>query len=309
MKKIIIKYSFKLYAPILIILHLGCGNEEKSVENIRVKAPVEITKAISNSFSLSKSFKGTTYYLTSGDIKSPIIGYITKVYVKIGDNVRKGDPLFALETKEAYVLKGKNYLNDPTLKDIGKSIIRAPENGYITSVLGEESEYVQEGTLLGNYSAPDMFVFLLEVPAEQDSTIIKGKACIITLPNGKSITGKLGNSLSSADSLSQTEKYIVVPDQKIILPARLQITVSFEDYNKKNVLSLPKSAILSDEIQSQFWVMKLVNDSTAVKVPVRMGLENETQIEILEPVFASGDRIISKGGYGLSDTALVEIKK
>jgi hypothetical protein len=55
-----------------------------------------------------------------------------------------------------------------------------------------------------------------------------------------------------------------------------------------------------------FWVMKLVNDSTAVKINVTVGLKNNETIEILEPIFASGDRILSKGNYGLADTALVQ---
>ena len=60
---------------------------------------------------------------------------------------------------------------------------------------------------------------------------------------------------------------------------------------------------------SIFGVMKLVNDSIAIKVPVKKGIESSEKIEILEPVFSSSDRIIISGNYGLADTAKVNIIK
>jgi multidrug efflux pump subunit AcrA (membrane-fusion protein) len=298
-----------LFLFLMCLLLGSCSKKTEAEEEVRVKTPVEITHVKSDSFILSKTFKGVTHYLTSGDIKSPIPGYITKLYVKLGDQIHKGSPLFGLETKEAYVLKNKNYLNDPELKNIGHTIIRAAEDGLMTSVRGEENEYVQEGEILGSFSAPDMFVFLIEVPAEQDSSIKVGRSCAITLPDGKVIMGKISKTLAVADSVSQTESFIVVPDKKMILPAKIQINISFIESEKNNAQSLPKEAVLSDETQTEFWVMKLVNDTTAIKVPVRIGLQNENKIEITEPRFSVADRIITKGGYGLSDTAYVKIKK
>lgn len=299
---------YPLYALFTLLMANGCSTKEAVQEEIRVRTPVEVTTVQSDSFILAKTFKGVTHYLASGDIRSPITGYLTKIYVRRGDAIRKNAPLFGLETKEAYVLKGKNYLNDPTLKNIGQTLIRAPENGLVTAVLGEENEYVQEGTLLGNYSAPDMFVFLIEVPAEQDSSVKVGKPCTITLPNGKHIQGKIANTLAMADSASQTESYVVVANHPIVLPAGLQLNVTFIDEAKAHAQALPKEAVLSNEIQTEFWVMKLLNDSTAIKTPVTLGWQNEKAVEILKPIFPPTDRIVTKGNYGLSDTAYVQLK-
>ena len=262
-----------------------------------------------DSFRVEKTFRGITYYLTSGDIKSPIAGYVTKVYVKIGDQLRKGNPLFGLETKEAYALKGKNYLNDPSLKNIGQLTIRAPDAGLVTLVQAEEREYVQDGAILASFSAPDMFVFLIEVPAEQDSLVHVGSPCLIQLPNGRTVSGRISRTLAMADSLSQTERFVVKPDRPMVLPARLQLNITFTSQARTNAQSLPKEAVLSNELQTEFWVMKLTNDSTAVRVPVKTGLQHEDRIEIRSPRFLARDRIISKGGYGLADTALVTINR
>ena len=301
----------------LVLLLTGCGSSSTSdtttqadaADAPRPKTPVEVTTVKADSFRVEKTFRGMTYYLTSGDIKSPIAGYVTKVYVKIGDQLRKGSPLFGLQTKESYALGGKNYLNDPTLKNIGKLTIRAPDAGLVTLVQAEENEYVQDGAVLASFSAPDMFVFLIEVPAEQDSAVHIGSVCRIQLPNGRRIGGRITRTLAITDSLSQTERFVVKPDHPVVLPARLQLSITFTNQEHTNAQSLPKEAVLSNELQTDFWVMKLINDTTAVRVPVKTGIQRETRIEILSPRFRPQDRFVSKGGYGLADTATITINR
>ena len=296
------------------LLLTGCGSSATTETGTqapddapRPKTPVEITTILADSFRVEKTFRGMTYYLTSGDIKSPIAGYVTKVYVKIGDQLRKGAPLFGLETKEAYALGGKNYLNDPTLKNIGQLTIRAPDAGLVTLVQAEEREYVQDGAVLASFSAPDMFVFLIEVPVEQDSSVHVGSVCTIQLPNGRRIGGRISRTLALTDSLSQTERFVVKPDRPMVLPARLGLNITFTDQQHNNAQSLPTEAVLANELQTDFWVMKLINDTTAVRVPVKTGLQRATRIEILSPRFGPRDRFVSRGGYGLADTASVTI--
>jgi biotin carboxyl carrier protein len=305
-------FLFLLTLPVLLS---RCGSSSSTdsgtaaADSVRPKTPVSVTTVTSDTFRLERTFRGVTYYLANGDIKSPIAGYVTHVYVKIGDQVRKGQSLFGLETKEAFALGGKNYLNDPTLKNIGKITIHAPEAGLVTQVMTEEREYVQDGTLLASFSAPDMFVFLIEVPAEQDSLVQVGSQCVIQLPNGRQIGGHIARTLALTDSLSQTERFVVKPDQAMVLPARLQLNITFTDKVHKNTQSLPTNAVLSNELQTEFWVMQLLNDSTAVRVLVKTGLQSPGKIEILSPRFAPNARIVSAGGFGLSDTASVVLNK
>lgn len=297
---------------LITLLLFRCGASSKPEDapaEVRPKTPVEVTTVASDTFQLDKTFRGMTYYLTSGDIKSPIAGYVTKVYIKIGDQLKKGAPLFGLETKEAYALGGKNYLHDPSLKNIGQLIIRAPDVGLVTQVTAEEREYVQDGALLASFSAPDMFVFLIEVPAEQDSSVHIGSVCTIQLPNGRKISGRIASTLAGADSVSQTERYVVKSNEKLVLPARLGLNITFTDKHHAKAQSLPKTAVLSNELQTEFWVMKLINDSTAIRIPVKTGLQTADHIEVISPRFAPRDRIVSKGGYGLSDTASVSINR
>ncbi|MGZ4000102.1 MAG: hypothetical protein ACXVIY_05715, partial [Mucilaginibacter sp.] len=64
---------------------------------------------------------------------------------------------------------------------------------------------------------------------------------------------------------------------------------------------------LANETQTEFWVMKMINATTAVKVPVTKGIESGDRVEILSPKFSPQDKIIVTGNYGLTDTAKVKI--
>ena len=87
------------------------------------------------------------------------------------------------------------------------------------------------------------------------------------------------------------------------LVARARIVKS----NILNTTTLPKAAILSNETQTEFWVMMLINPTTAVKIPVKEGIQAGDRIQILSPKFSINDKIILTGNYGLSDTAKVKV--
>jgi hypothetical protein len=51
----------------------------------------------------------------------------------------------------------------------------------------------------------------------------------------------------------------------------------------------------------------MINDSTAVKVPVKKGMETKDNVEIVSPALSSSDKILLTGNYGLPDTAKVKV--
>ena len=108
--------------------------------------------------------------------------------------------------------------------------------------------------------------------------------------------------------ISQTQSFVVKPLTNSKLPENLiaQIRIIKSTKTKANVL--PRTAMLSDETQTKFWVMKLINDSIAVKISVKKGVEAKEMIEIIDPVFSESDRIILNGNFGLADTVKVDLK-
>ena len=111
------------------------------------------------------------------------------------------------------------------------------------------------------------------------------------------------------DAQSQTIRYVIKPISAGRLPANLIGTVRLVRSTNDKALVLPKLAVLGDETQTEFWVMKLINDSTAIKVIVKKRFENNDEVEITDPILAATDRIILTGNYGLPDTARISIIK
>lgn len=111
------------------------------------------------------------------------------------------------------------------------------------------------------------------------------------------------------EPLAQTEKYILHPILSVNVPENLVAVVHFTKDKKENAITVPKEAILSDEAQTNWWIMKLINDSIAIKVPVTKGFENDKRVEITSPQFSLTDRIVVSGSYGLPDTAKIQIIK
>jgi hypothetical protein len=85
---------------------------------------------------------------------------------------------------------------------------------------------------------------------------------------------------------------------------------SYDFHTKQNnhALCVSNNAIQTDELQQEFWLMKLVHDSIAVRVPVKLGLRNSDFTEIILPSISINDTIINAGAYELADSSLVIIK-
>jgi len=131
----------------------------------------------------------------------------------------------------------------------------------------------------------------------------------MVLPDGEKLIGTIGGNMPTMDATSQTQSIILKVNASHALPENLIAKVKVVKSFKGNTSSLPRAAVLTDETQSEFWVMKMFNDSAAAKVVIKKGIETSDRIEITSPAFTTTDRILITGNYGLSDTAKVQIVK
>jgi multidrug efflux pump subunit AcrA (membrane-fusion protein) len=149
---------------------------------------------------------------------------------------------------------------------------------------------------------------VLNLPYELRPYVLGKKEVRLKLPDGQKLNGTITAVTAIVDSAAQTQNvYIKVPASQ--LPVNLVAKVAIEKAAKANAVFLPRQTVLSNETQTEFWVMKVVNDSTAVKVPVKKGMETNGQIEIVSPAFTAADQFVLTGNYGLGDTATIKIVK
>jgi len=297
-------------ATLLLLVFMGCNNskENSAASDPEVKTPVTVTSVERSSISENIRLSATSSYLKKNQVKANVIGYIEKCIARVGEYVEAGKPLFFLRTKEAEALR-KFHTNDSSFYVKGLIVIKAPESGIITEVNKYVNDYATDGDALATIAQQNSFAFLLNVPYELKKYAAVGAACIVVLPDSTRLGGTVISQLSNVDPVSQTQLCVVKVSLRQNLPENLVASVFLVKSTKQNAQIIAKACVLADETMENFWVMKLINDTTAVKVPVKKGISTDLKIEITSPVFNPGDRIIYSGQYGLPDTAFVLINK
>ncbi|MEO6330561.1 MAG: efflux RND transporter periplasmic adaptor subunit [Ginsengibacter sp.] len=302
-----IKYFFHLLI-ISAVLFISCKNkaaDEPQEEEAEVRTPVTITAMQYDGIEEYIELNATSTFLQKSYVKANLTGYIKSVNIHFGSFVNAGQVLFSLQTKESEALGNTINKLDPNFKFSGINYVKTTGSGYITELDHQAGDYVQDGEQLAVISDMHSFVFLMDMPYEYKRYVMNNKIAQIILPDGERLQGVIQTSMPFVDSVSQTQAVAIKINAPHQIPPGLVAKVKIIKVLKASASSLLKAAVLSDETQSEFWVMKLINDSTAIKVPVKTGVETTDKIEILSPEFSPKDRILLTGNFGLPDTALV----
>lgn len=304
-----IRHFFGASLLLLAACHSGAPADDEAA-GPPPRAQVQAVTVATQSLTQYRTFPATSTYPRKSTVTAPVAAYVTGVRVRLGDRVRAGQVLFTLETKERRALGNEVQRIDPSLKGFGQVSVAAPASG-IVSVLNiqQSGDYLLEGTALCTVAESSQLVFQLNLPYEYHALAQGNPGCTIVLPDSTRLTGTVLAPLASV-SPGQSEVYLVRPSNPPgVIPENLIVQVRLTQTQRDHAQTLPAACVLADETLHHFWVMKLVNDSTAVKVPVTLGVQNPAEIEIKTPVFGPRDRILSAGNYGLADTANVKLTR
>ena len=302
------KYLFPCFG--LLFFLFSCKQKEPAddpEETPVVQTPVTVTTISTETISDSLVLNATSTYTQDNVVKSAVNGYIKDVSIKPGQYTNAGRNLFTIRTKEAESLGNTINKLDSEFHFTGIVHIAAPQSGYVVQLNHQLGDYVQDGEQLAVISNSNSFGFVLNIPYEYSDYIRTGKPVSVVLPDGRVLPGAVASLLPTIDSVSQTLTAMVKVVSSQQIPANLIAKVHLLKEQKNGILSLPKAALLTDESQTDFWVMKLIDSVTAVKVSVVKGMEAGDRVEIVSPKFLPGDKIVLTGNYGLADTAKVKI--
>jgi len=302
---------FFLLAGILTIAchHKTTESEEEGVAPEQVQTPVTVTSISNEPLTEYAELNATSIFQQDNIIKSNINGYIKLVNTKVGQYVTQGQTLFVLKTKESESLGNTINKLDSSFHFSGVNRIAASQSGYITELPHQVGDYVQDGEQLAVISNSKSFGFILNLPYELRRYVSLQKSVEVMLPDGTHLNGTVSSFMPAIDSASQTQQVLIKVPTSSSIPENLIAKVRILKSQKTNAISLPKPAVLSDEAQTNFWVMKMIDSVTAVKVPVIKGTETGDRVEIVRPQFSANDKILLSGNYGLPDTAKVKIVK
>lgn len=283
--------------------HQAVTNSEKTAHSA---IPVTVTLLHTGRMSSYLELSATSAFLFKAAVKAPVTGYIDNMFISQGDAVVNNNRLFTIKTKEASAIMNDSLNN---MKFRGIVDINASVAGLISSIEHPKGDYVAEGDQLCQIAVPESFVFILDIPFELNSSVNLNTRCEVVLPDGHSIQGVIKSRFPSMTGSSQTERFIVKLTESVSIPENLIAKIRILKESVDNAVSLPKSSILADETMKNFWVMKLINDTTAIKVLVITGIRDKEDVQIKMPVFKDTDLFLSSGNYGLGDTANVKVIK
>jgi multidrug efflux pump subunit AcrA (membrane-fusion protein) len=306
------KYFLMLF--VLLLLLVGCKSKQASSDaeqstTEEAGTPVTVTSVETKDMNDFVDLNATATYLQNNVIKASANGYLTSVHVKIGEMVHAGQPAFTLQTKEAHALGNTINKLDSSFHFSGIIQIKASAGGHLQSLNHQAGDYVQEGEQLAVIADAKSFGFILNLPVELRRYVNEGKGLQINMPDGTNVNGVVSNIMPNVDSASQTQNVLIKVPNSQNIPQNLIAKVRIVKAKKMNALTLPKAAVLADEAQTNFWVMKMIDSVSAVKVPVVKGMETADRVEILQPQFSPDAKILLTGNYGLPDTAKVKIMK
>lgn len=301
------KQTAILIITISTLLALTSCNEQVATKNERMPlVSVKTTLVQQGEIEDNIILNGKTIYLKKNPVVSPIAGYVVNAQVKYGDEVKRDDVLFEVQTKEGKALENSNISGS----NIGIVKVLAPSNGFINELnINETGGYVVEGSLLCSIVENKDLVIQVNVPFEYNSLIKTGTMCTLFLADDSKFSGSVFRLLPVINEVNQTQNVLIKPNTTRQLPENLNLRVQFINTKHSNSFLLPKEAVMTNETQSEFWVMKIMNDSIAIKVPVVKGIQNDSVVEILSPDLNKNDMVIREGAYGLPDSTVVKIVK
>lgn len=290
----------------LILLIGGCVSRQPAQEGeVVVKSDVKICPPTIRTVNRLVNYQGVTRYMQTNDIRSQVTGIIIRINCAVADHISINQVLFVVQPQEAAALQ-KSKFSSQILAGFSDTVY-AHLSGQIKSLNVQVGDFIQIGDILANCIRSNSLRIIAYIPLEQVTAIEKLKQCTLILPDGTSVDGIVTGKLPAAETQNQTQAYIIEPKKNIALSENVNLSVQFTAEQLQNAVFVPESAILGNEEQTRFWIMKLMNDSTCIKVPVEKGLKTDSLVQLIGSGLTISDLVVSEGAYGLPDSARVQV--
>lgn len=297
---------------IFIVLLMGgffsCKNNSGGPSDVNAPIKVQTAKVKKQDIKQYLVFDGVTKYQKKEDIRANLTGYISWMPYEIGDEIRRGKAFASIRTKEQDALDEAVKIDSSLSKFTKPMSVHSNATGVISKLNVVTNDYVAEGDRLATISQPNTLVVQVNVPFEYTNLVKVGTPCEIIINGHEKIDAEISSVLTSIDSLGQSQHYLIkLPHQNI--PENLNVQVKIVSAEAKNALTIPQRALQTNELITKFWVMKLVNDSLAIKKKVEPLLQNDSIVQIKADEIDLNDRVITEGAYQMKDSTRVSVSK
>ena len=273
----------------IFLLLFSCQKTEKIKEEKIV--PVTITypqkRDIKKTLLFTADIEGNPDIYVFPEIPGYFLNYVKSE----GEKVEKDEVIAYIERK----IPGMEYKLVP---------VKSPISGYVSELLRKKGEFVTQANAIARVARYEELFATLSLPNKYIGFIKKGDDAEIFLQDGKRINGKIYWVSKTLDPSTKTLKLkIIFKNPGNVYPGMV-CEVKLKVFEKKNVLSIEKDAILGDVIKYVY----LKKGEKAIKRTIETGIENEEYSEIISGI-DENDTVILKGKEILRDGMKIEIKE
>lgn len=264
----------------LILVFTSCSKDKLSYNSQKTKVSrADLTQVV--------TVAGKLQAARVAQIMPPYEGYVRKIYVDVGQKVKKGDPVLSVSTN----------LDESS----GFFPMRSPFDGKVTEIAAREGQYVvgksSQAKTLVQIEDTSHFELEVDVPELDLPKISIGqnaKVKLASLP-GKELAASVKSIAFSPkevenrrwgdDSQSRYRVSIELKEDSPEYRTGLSATVDIQCESKKNVLSLAGEYLTEHEGTE---AVKLADGSFK---KIKVGLRTDTSFEILEGL-KEGDTVV-----------------
>jgi RND family efflux transporter MFP subunit len=216
---------------------------------------------------------------------------------------------------EAGVKVAKAELDDALVQQ-GFATIPAPFDGVITHRYVDVGNFVHSASTGGGEGQPlftvtqmDKVFVVVQIPSQHVQSAQKGHTVFVEFDDdpGKQIEAKISRTAGALDPKTlqmRIEIDLLNPDHKIKANAYCKVTVILDRVT--NHLAVPKTCLVGSPKKETGSVF-VFRDGKARLVPVRLGLTNDTDREVISGL-TSSDLVIQNPPPALTDGAPVTLK-
>ena len=183
--------------------------------------------------------------------------------------------------------------------------VTAPFDGVVTLRYANQGSMIQAGTASQSQAMPvirlsqnNLLRLMLPVPESAVSKIHLGQQVDVHVSSlDRSFAGTVARFTSKVSTATRTmETEVDVPNPKLILIPGMYAEVDLQLQSRPDALSIPVSAVDLTSVARQ--VYKIGGDGTVEIVPVKLGLETATRVEVLGGLNV-GDLVVVGSRAGL----------
>lgn len=222
-------------------------------------------------------------------VSSRISGRIAELKVFEGDTVKEGEVVLVVESRQPG--------NPPP-----QILLRAPLTGLVVQGHASLGEPVEPTTAILEILDLSEVYAVARIPEDEAGLLRQGMRArirIAALPNVV-CEGRLLRFGTAADPESGTLEAVFLlsnVDEAVRPQMRAEFSIVLRE--RTEVVAVPREALLSDARGNYLFVKDFGLPNAFVRAEVRIGMKNDTHVEILKGLFP-GDEVVVKAAYPLA---------